>query len=47
METIRIAERPNLPVFALAWACAPGMKAKGWGRVINLTSLALNGQWEG
>ena len=34
-------------VFALVRACAPGMKAKGWGRVINLTSLALNGQWEG
>ncbi len=34
-------------VFALVRACAPGMKAKGWGRIINLTSLALNGQWEG
>jgi len=34
-------------VFALVRACAPGMKIKGWGRVINLTSLALNGQWEG
>ena len=34
-------------VFALARACAPGMKTKGWGRIINLTSLALNGQWEG
>ena len=34
-------------VFALVRACAPGMKANGWGRIINLTSLALNGQWEG
>ena len=34
-------------VFALVRACTPGMKAKGWGRVINLTSLALNGQWDG
>lgn len=34
-------------VFALVRACAPAMKAKGWGRIINLTSLALNGQWEG
>jgi NAD(P)-dependent dehydrogenase (short-subunit alcohol dehydrogenase family) len=34
-------------VFALTRACAPSMKAKGWGRIINLTSLALNGQWEG
>jgi NAD(P)-dependent dehydrogenase (short-subunit alcohol dehydrogenase family) len=33
--------------FALARACAPGMKAKGWGRIINLTSLTLNGQWDG
>ena len=33
--------------FALTRACAPGMKAKGWGRVINLTSLTLNGQWDG
>lgn len=33
--------------FALAQACAPGMKSKGWGRVINLTSLTLNGQWDG
>ncbi len=23
------------------------MKAKGWGRIINLTSLTMNGQWEG
>jgi NAD(P)-dependent dehydrogenase (short-subunit alcohol dehydrogenase family) len=33
--------------FALARACVPGMKAKGWGRIINLTSLTQNGQWEG
>ncbi len=33
--------------FALTRACAPGMKARGWGRIINLTSLTLNGQWEG
>ena len=33
--------------FALARACAPGMKAKGWGRIVNLTSLTLNGQWDG
>ncbi len=33
--------------FALTRACAPGMKAKCWGRVINLTSLTLNGQWDG
>jgi NAD(P)-dependent dehydrogenase (short-subunit alcohol dehydrogenase family) len=33
--------------FALTRACVPGMKAKGWGRVINMTSLTLNGQWDG
>ena len=33
--------------FALTRACAPAMKARGWGRVINLTSLTLNGQWDG
>jgi NAD(P)-dependent dehydrogenase (short-subunit alcohol dehydrogenase family) len=33
--------------FALTRACAPGMKARGWGRIINMTSLTLNGQWEG
>ncbi len=34
-------------VFALTRACAPAMKAKGWGRIINLTSLTMNGQWDG
>jgi NAD(P)-dependent dehydrogenase (short-subunit alcohol dehydrogenase family) len=33
--------------FALARACAPAMKAKGWGRIVNMTSLTLNGQWDG
>ena len=33
--------------FALARACAPAMKAKGWGRIVNLTTLAMNGQWDG
>ena len=33
--------------FALTRAVAPAMKAKGWGRIINLTSLTMNGQWEG
>ena len=34
-------------VFALTRACSPTMKSKGWGRIINLTSLSMNGQWEG
>jgi NAD(P)-dependent dehydrogenase (short-subunit alcohol dehydrogenase family) len=33
--------------FALARACAPAMKAKGWGRIVNITSLTMNGQWDG
>jgi NAD(P)-dependent dehydrogenase (short-subunit alcohol dehydrogenase family) len=33
--------------FALVRACTPGMMARGWGRVINMTSLTLNGQWDG
>ncbi len=33
--------------FVLTAALAPGMKAAGWGRVINLTSITLNGQWDG
>ena len=34
-------------VFTLARACAPAMKSKGWGRIINITSLTMNGQFEG
>lgn len=33
--------------FALTRACAPAMQARAWGRIINLTSLTLNGQWTG
>ncbi|HLW93494.1 MAG TPA: SDR family oxidoreductase [Roseiarcus sp.] len=33
--------------FALARAVAPGMKAKGYGKVINFCSVTLNGRWEG
>ncbi|MFN6925011.1 MAG: SDR family oxidoreductase [Tabrizicola sp.] len=33
--------------FVLTRTLAPGMKAKAWGRVINLTSITLNGQWDG
>ena len=33
--------------FALSQACAPGMKARGWGRIINFTSITLNGQIDG
>jgi len=32
--------------FALVLGLAPGMKARGWGRIVNLSSLTLNGQWD-
>ncbi|MCX5571169.1 SDR family oxidoreductase [Kaistia nematophila] len=33
--------------FALTRACAAGMKTRQWGRIVNLTSITLNGQWDG
>ncbi|WP_434622344.1 SDR family oxidoreductase [Tabrizicola sp. M-4] len=33
--------------FVLTRAVAAAMKTKGWGRIINLTSITLNGQWDG
>jgi len=33
--------------FALARAVAPLMKRKGYGKIINLCSITLNGRWEG
>lgn len=33
--------------FALSRVCAPAMKEKSWGKIINLTSITLNGQWDG
>lgn len=33
--------------FALARACAPGMKAKRYGKIVNFCSLTLNGRWDG
>lgn len=33
--------------FALVAVCAPTMKQKGWGRIINFTSVTLNGEVEG
>ena len=33
--------------FAMARACAPGMKAKGYGKIVNFCSLTLNGRWDG
>ena len=33
--------------FALAKACAPGMRAKGEGAIVNFCSVTLNGQFDG
>ena len=33
--------------FALTRAVAPGMKAAGYGKIINFCSITLNGNWEG
>jgi len=33
--------------FALARACAPGMKAKNYGKIVNFCSVTLNGRWDG
>ncbi|MGJ8533170.1 MAG: SDR family oxidoreductase [Alphaproteobacteria bacterium] len=33
--------------FALSRVCAVAMKETGWGKIINLTSITLNGQWDG
>ncbi len=34
-------------VFALVRAVAPGMKARGYGKIVNFCSLVLNGRWDG
>ncbi len=33
--------------FALSRVCASAMKERSWGKIINLTSITLNGQWDG
>jgi NAD(P)-dependent dehydrogenase (short-subunit alcohol dehydrogenase family) len=34
-------------LFALAKVCAPAMRAKGWGRMMCMSSVTLTGQWHG
>lgn len=43
-EQIRVN---STAAFALVRACAPAMKARKWGRILSMTSVTLNGQWEG
>ncbi|MFL9942336.1 SDR family oxidoreductase [Paraburkholderia graminis] len=33
--------------FVLARACSPAMKAKKYGKIVNVTSLTLTGRWDG
>lgn len=33
--------------FVLARAVAPGIKAKGYGKIVNFCSITLNGHWDG
>lgn len=33
--------------FALTRACAPAMRQKSYGKIVNFTSITLNGQWDG
>lgn len=33
--------------FALTRSCSPAMKARGYGKIINFTSVTLTGQWDG
>jgi NAD(P)-dependent dehydrogenase (short-subunit alcohol dehydrogenase family) len=33
--------------FTLAQAVAPGMRAKGYGKIVNFCSITLNGRWDG
>lgn len=33
--------------FALSRAVAPGMKRKGYGKIVNFGSITLNGRWDG
>lgn len=33
--------------FALTQSCAPSMKKKGYGKIINFCSITLNGRWDG
>ena len=34
-------------VFAVTRACTTAMKERGYGKIVNFTSLVLNGQWDG
>lgn len=33
--------------FALTRACVPAMREKGYGKIVNFTSITLTGQWDG
>lgn len=47
MEELRLVHQVNVESALMCTkACLPGMRAQGWGRVINITSITLSGGWE-
>jgi NAD(P)-dependent dehydrogenase (short-subunit alcohol dehydrogenase family) len=47
MEQLRRVHRVNVEAaLQIIRAALPGMRAQGWGRIINISSITLSGGWE-
>lgn len=47
MEELRLVHQVNVEAALICTRAAlPGMRAQGWGRIINVTSITLTGGWE-
>lgn len=47
MEELRLVHRINVESALICTRVAlPGMRAQGWGRIVNVTSITLTGGWE-
>lgn len=47
MEELRLVHKVNVEAAQICTRAAlPGMRARGWGRIINVTSITLSGGWE-
>ncbi|MFU8865437.1 MAG: SDR family NAD(P)-dependent oxidoreductase [Rhodobacterales bacterium] len=47
MEELRLVHQVNVEAALICTRSAlPGMRAQGWGRIINVTSITLTGGWE-